>query len=121
VEPAAGAAGDQPTETELERRLRMLVDQPEIPPVRWQAPFPGRAPGRQRVDALIDEWRLVLEADGRAWHTRVEDFERDKRRDGDAAAAGYQTLRFTWRQLTREPDWCWSVLLGAGANRTAAA
>jgi very-short-patch-repair endonuclease len=112
-------AGDLPSETELERLLRTLVDQPEIPPVRWQAPFPGRDPGERRVDGLIEAWRLVLEADGRAWHTRVEDFERDKRRDAEAAAAGYQTLRFTWHQLTAERDWCWAVLTGTGAARAA--
>ena len=47
-------------------------------------------------------WALVIEADGRAWHTRVEDFERDRRRDAEAAAAGYLTLRFTHHQLTHE-------------------
>jgi very-short-patch-repair endonuclease len=113
-------AGTLPSETELERHLRWLVEQPEIPPVRWQASFPGRSAGPQRVDGVIEEWRLVLEADGRAWHTRVDDFERDKRRDGEAAAAGYLTLRFTWYQLTRDRDWCWRVLLGTGATRTAA-
>lgn len=111
--------GTLPSETELERRLRALVEQPEVPPVRWQAPFPGRDPGAQRVDGLIEEWRLVIEADGRAWHSRVEDFERDKRRDAEAAAAGYQTLRFTWHQLSSDADWCWNVLLGTGAARAA--
>jgi very-short-patch-repair endonuclease len=114
-------AGELPTETELERKLRHLVDEPGVPPVRWQAPFPGRAAGSQRVDGLIDEWRLVLEADGRAWHTRVDDFERDKRRDAEAAAAGYQTLRYTWRQLTAEPDWCLATLLATGAARSSVA
>ncbi len=112
-------AGPLPSETELERRLRQLVERPEVPAVRWQAPFPGRAPGPQRVDGLIDEWRLVIEADGRAWHTRIEDFERDRRRDAEAAAAGYQTLRYTWHQITAEPSWCLSTLVTAGRRRAA--
>ncbi len=112
-------AGPLPSETELERRLRLLVERPEVPTVRWQAPFPGRDPGRQRVDGLIDAWGVVLEGDGRAWHTRIEDFERDRRRDAEAAAAGYQTLRYTWHQITEEPRWCVSTLVAAGRRRAA--
>jgi hypothetical protein len=88
-------AGALPSETELERVLRRLVERLDVPAVRWQAPFPGREPGAQRVDGVIEEWRVVLEADGRAWHTRISDFERDRRRDAEAAAAGYLTLRFS--------------------------
>ncbi len=114
-------AGDLPSESELERVLRRTVAVPEIPPVRWQAPFPGRQPGHQRVDGLIDAWGLVIEGDGRAWHTRVEDFERDRRRDAEAAAAGLQTLRFTWHQLVDTPDWVVQIVLEAGRHRAAAA
>lgn len=113
-------AGELPDETELERRMRSAFTVPDIPPIRWQAPFPGREPGRRRVDGLIEAWSLVLEGDGRSWHTRVEDFERDRRRDAEAAAAGLQTLRFTWHQLVDEPDWARGIVLDAGAHRTAA-
>jgi very-short-patch-repair endonuclease len=63
---------------------------------------------------------MVVEGDGRAWHTRVEDFERDRRRDQEAAAAGLLTLRFTWFQLTQEPDWVREVVITAGQKRQAA-
>lgn len=113
-------AGDLPTESELEHALRLVLHDPRIPPIRWQAPFPGRVPGSQRVDGLIECWSLVVEADGRAWHTRVDDFERDRRRDAEAAAAGLQTLRFTWHQTTREPTWVRTTVLAVGAHRAAA-
>lgn len=113
-------AGDLPTESELERTMRRVFDEPEIPPIRWQAPFPGRRAGRQRVDGLVEEWGVVIEGDGRAWHTRTEDFERDRRRDAEAAAAGLQTLRFTWHQLVESPGWAVRILLETGAHRTAA-
>lgn len=113
-------SGDLPTETELERRMRWVVSAPGIPPIEWQAPFPGRSPGEQREDGLLSAWSLVLEGDGRAWHTRVEDFERDRRRDAEAAAAGLQTLRFTWHHLVDEPTWVRQIVLDVGAHRAAA-
>jgi len=113
-------AGDLPTESELERVMRRTFDVPGIPPIRWQAPFPGRRPGRQRVDGLIEAWGVVVEGDGRAWHTRTEDFERDRRRDAESAAVGLQTLRFTWHQLVETPEWAVRILLETGAHRTAA-
>lgn len=110
-------AGDLPDESALEQVLRAVIDGPGIPPVRWQAPFPGRSSGAQRVDGLIPEWRLIIEGDGRAWHTRTEDFERDRRRDAEAAAAGLLTLRFTWHQLTNEADWVRDVVVTTGSHR----
>jgi very-short-patch-repair endonuclease len=113
-------AGDLPTESELERVLRLVLTDPRIPPIRWQAPFPGRAAGGRRVDGLIECWSLVIEGDGRAWHTRVDDFESDRRRDAEAAAAGLQTLRFTWHQVKQEPAWVRGTVLAVGAHRGAA-
>lgn len=108
-------------ESVLELHLHLLLSDPAIPPVRWQAPFPGRQQGRERVDATIPAWRLVVEADGRTWHTRVDDFERDRRRDAEAAAAGWATLRFTWHQLVRDPRWARRIVIETGAHRAAAA
>lgn len=113
-------SGELPTETELERQMRSVLTVPGIPPIRWQAPFPGRSLGDQRVDGLLAAWSLVLEGDGRAWHTRIDDFERDRRRDAETAAAGLQTLRFTWHQLVDEPEWVRQIVLDAGAHRAAA-
>lgn len=113
-------SGELPSESELERRMRAVFTVPGVPPITWQAPFPGRHPGKRRVDGLIPAWSVVLEGDGRAWHTRVTDFERDRRRDAEAAAAGLQTLRFTWYQLVEEPDWARSILFNVGAHRSAA-
>lgn len=112
--------GDVPTESELERVMRRVFTMPEIPPIRWQAPFPGRQPGNRRVDGLIEEWATIIEGDGRTWHTRTDDFERDRRRDAEAAAAGLQTLRFTWHQLVDTPEWAVRIVLDTGAHRTAA-
>lgn len=113
-------AGDLPTPSALEDRMRVILSIPSVPPIRWESPFPGRDPGKQRVDALIPDWSLIVEGDGRAWHTRVDDFERDRRRDAEAAAAGLQTLRFTWHHLTMAPDWVQRVVVSTGSHRAAA-
>jgi hypothetical protein len=114
-------AGDLPAPSELEGRLASVLSLPTIPSISWEAPFPGRRPGAQRVDGLIGPWAVVIEGDGRAWHTRVEDFERDRRRDAEAAAAGYLTLRFTWHQLVTDPSWVQRIVLDTGSLRRSAA
>ena len=113
-------AGDVPTPSELETELADVLSDPRVPPIEWQAPFPGRCRGEQRVDGTHP--RLVAGHRGRrrAWHTRVDDFERDRRRDAEAAAAGLQTLRFTWHQLRQEAAWVRGIVLDTGARRSAA-
>src|SRR5690606_9481279 len=54
-------AGEVPSESDLERRMRELFTVPEVPPILWQAPCPGRQPGAHRVDGLIEAWGVVLE------------------------------------------------------------
>ncbi len=109
------------SEAELRTLEQQLTDVlGSLPPLAFdlEAPFPGRSPGLQRVDALVPASALVVEADGRTWHTRLEDFERDRRRDAEAAAAGFQTLRFTYDQLVDEPRWVRRIVLETGARRT---
>jgi very-short-patch-repair endonuclease len=107
-----------PTESELEVALRAMVADTSVPAVRWQAPLPWLRPASlQRVDGVIDEWRVMLEGDGRRWHTRVADFERDHERDLEAIRRGYVVARFTWAQLTSRPTWCAEGLLDTGKSR----
>ncbi len=73
-----------------------------------------------RVDAVIPEWRLILEADGRAFHTKRADFERDRQRDNLAAAQGYRVMRFTYRALTKDPAGVLQLVLNAGQHRSLA-
>ena len=118
--------GEVPTESELEVALRQVFTDPRLPEATWQASVPWWADGadgasggrRRRVDALVEPWRLVVEADGRRWHTRVADFERDRARDLAALRHGHVVARFTWSQLTRRPAECVAALLDIGAARS---
>ena len=102
--------GRLPAANELERALRRVLEDPSFPPVEHQAALPWRASAPQRVDALVPAWRRIVEADGRRWHTREADFERDRARDHEAQRHGYEVTRFTYRQLVGAPDYARAVL-----------
>lgn len=106
----------EPPGNALERYLDRLVDHPAVPPATVQVPFRFDAVPMV-VDIYIAAWRLILEADGRRWHTRRADFERDRARDNAAAARGLAVLRFTWRMLTQDFEGCRRTLLETGATR----
>jgi very-short-patch-repair endonuclease len=55
------------------------------------------------VDILFKEARLVVEIDGRTFHSRNAAFNADRQRDAELQLAGYRVLRFTWDDLTGEP------------------
>lgn len=92
-----------PPESELEALAWPLLRSLPGLDFERQAPIPWRSPGAGRVDALCPALRLIVELDGRAWHARVADFDRDHWRDAEAMARGYRTLRFTWLHITARP------------------
>ena len=57
-----------------------------------------------KVDFLWREQRLIVETDGREAHATRDAFERDRRRDQLLKLAGWEVVRFTWRQVVREPE-----------------
>ena len=97
-----GQEGFVPPESVLEGALYRVLDRPGMPAYRPQVALPW-APD-ERVDAVLCTSSVILEADGRRWHTRVADFSRDRRRDRVALAHGHPTVRFTFEELTSDPD-----------------
>lgn len=102
---------------ELEVFLYRLLSQPGIPRVSRQQPF--LLDERARVDAFVPDWSLVVEADGRNWHTRQQDFQRDRDRDNQLATRGILVVRFSYHDLTKRFDRCRSTLLATGRHRRA--
>jgi very-short-patch-repair endonuclease len=88
-------------ESVLESRLCSLLDDPRLPPFIRQARAPWDPDGNEAVDALFPSMRWIVEADGRTWHARVADFERDRRRDHKAQRIGWGTSRFTAADIDR--------------------
>jgi very-short-patch-repair endonuclease len=57
------------------------------------------------VDCLWRRRRVAVETDGYEGHGTRQAFERDRLRDQRLKRAGYEPLRFTWRQLAERPGW----------------
>ena len=106
-----------PTESELERMLFRALDDPRLPQVDRQARLSWWPILPHRVDAVIEDWQLILEADGRTFHTKRSDFEQDRERDNLAVAHGYRVMRFTYRAINSDPDAVLRLVLEAGAHR----
>jgi very-short-patch-repair endonuclease len=104
-------AEDRPpaiTRSEAERRMLELIERAELPSPAVNVEVAGH-----RVDLYWPEQRLVVEVNGYAYHSRPADFERDRRREQDLAAAGMRVSRVTWRQLVERPEAVVARLAGA--------
>jgi very-short-patch-repair endonuclease len=96
------------TRSAAERRLLELVRRARIP----EPDFNLRV-GSYELDAAWQDAGLVVEIDGYKFHSGRAAFERDRERDAVLAAAGWQVIRVTWRQLTEEPEAVVARLAGA--------
>ena len=106
-------------ESKLERAFLDVVRAARLMEPVAQHPFPGRLPGAHRVDFAYVEHKLVIEVDGRSFHSRFEEQVNDKRRDMAAAAAGWQVVRIMWETLRDEPEWVIATLEEILAQRAA--
>jgi very-short-patch-repair endonuclease len=90
--------GPQWTQSEGERRMKLLLRQAGLPIPATRIKVAGF-----KADFLWRDHQLIVEFDGYQYHGHRYAFERDRRRDQAHIAAGYTVLRFTWRQLELEP------------------
>jgi very-short-patch-repair endonuclease len=94
------AEGYVPPESELEALgAKQLASVPGLK-IDRQVRLPWRTGATGRVDFVDLKRQLIIEVDGRRWHTRLADFDRDRWRDNEAVAKGWRVLRFTWVHLT---------------------
>jgi very-short-patch-repair endonuclease len=85
---------------EAELRILRLIRAAALPRPQRNARI-----GRWEVDLLWPEARLVVEVDSYAFHSSRRAFERDRRKQTELQGLGFEVLRFTWRQITRQPEW----------------
>jgi very-short-patch-repair endonuclease len=71
------------------------------------------------VDFCWPEHRLVVEADGFAFHADRGSYRRDRERQNDLERLGWRVLRFTWEDVQGRPEYV--VALVRGCLETAAA
>jgi very-short-patch-repair endonuclease len=55
------------------------------------------------ADFIFKRERVLVETDSWQHHKSRDSFESDRCRDATHAAAGWRTLRFTYRQITDDP------------------
>lgn len=97
------ADGFVPPASELERALFATLEAGGLPPPARQIPLPGRGTVTGVADCGYVDAKVVLEADGRRWHSRVEAARRDRERDAQVIRAGWVPLRFVYEQIQHEP------------------
>jgi predicted transcriptional regulator of viral defense system len=74
--------------------------------------------GAVKADFLWRAERLVVETDGWASHGTRRAFENDRRRDRRLRLADWEVVRFTWRDVERDPDEVTDVLARLHALRS---
>jgi very-short-patch-repair endonuclease len=92
------------TEKELEERFLALCRRASLPSPAVNAWIPLADGIAYRADFLWRAERLIAETDGRDVHTTRKAFEHDRLRDQRLTLAGLTVVRFTWRQVTDEPQ-----------------
>lgn len=97
--------------SELEERLLGLIVSAGLPRPQVNTRVAGF-----EVDLCWRAARLVVEADGHAFHGSTAQIERDRRREAVLAARGFAVLRFTWRQATQRPHEVTSAIESALAR-----
>jgi very-short-patch-repair endonuclease len=88
-----------PERSELERAFLRLCRHHSLPRPRTQVII-----GPCTVDFLWDPASLVVETDGWETHGTKSAFEDDRERDAYLKRQGFEVLRFSYRQVTREPE-----------------
>jgi very-short-patch-repair endonuclease len=86
------------TQSELEARFVELCARRHLPMPQMQ-----RRAGRYRSDFVWEEFRVVVETDGRRDHATVLGMADDRAKDRALVAAGYVVLRFTWAEVVNDP------------------
>jgi very-short-patch-repair endonuclease len=98
IRPEDLPAGTAATRSDLEVRLLPLVRRASLP-----EPLINHPIGPYTVDFAWPAQKVIVETDGYATHGHRAAFEDDRARDAKLQAAGYVVLRFTDRQITRQP------------------
>jgi very-short-patch-repair endonuclease len=83
----------------LERAFDDLIKDTEIPPPQRNVYIAG-----WEIDCYWPEFKLVVELDGRNYHSSLADMERDRRKDAELLKLGIGTFRITDLRFELEPD-----------------
>jgi very-short-patch-repair endonuclease len=94
---ASRSGSDSGVESVVRQRLLSLGIQ-----VEQQVEFPGVG----RVDMLVRGSRLVIEVDGKAFHSSPEQIENDRRRGAVLATLDHRQIRLSYDRVFGDWPWC---------------
>ena len=92
-------------ESTLEKKFEALVKKAGLPmPTRqhWL--------GKRRIDYVYADRKIAVELDGRGPRASKKAFEDDRKRQNEIVLGDWKVLRFTWDNVTLEPDYVIATL-----------
>ena len=95
---ATHTAGTTLTRSALEEAFLALCAGHGVPRPEVDVPL-----GPYTADFLFRRERVIVECDGRAYHSSPGAMRRDRRRDLALQADGWEVVRLTWEQVTGDP------------------
>ena len=99
------ALGDAVSDSQLEKRMAKLLRRAGLPKAVFH--FVVLTPGGvflAEVDFAYPDVKLAIEVDGFGVHGTPRAMAKDFVRQNGLVPYGWRVLRFTWRQVTREPE-----------------
>jgi predicted transcriptional regulator of viral defense system len=100
----AAYEGPALTEKGVEERFLALCRKATLPSPAVNAWIAVHDGVNYKADFLWRSHNLIAETDGRDVHTTAKAFEHDRLRDRRLTLAGFTVVRFTWRQVAKEPE-----------------
>jgi very-short-patch-repair endonuclease len=95
--------GRVPSDSELERDTRALIDSANLPAPRHQFAVDLDV-ATVHIDLAYPDAMLALEVDSYSWHLDREAFDRDRERDIELQSRGWTVYRLTWTMIRYQPD-----------------
>lgn len=100
-----------PTESVLEDRFLRLIMERAVPhPVSQFVVRDRSGSFVSRADFAYPDLGLLIELDGRSFHEGEDTFQSDRDKQNITQGLGWTTLRFTWFDITRRPDYTIELL-----------
>lgn len=91
---------DEPVgRSELEYRFARVIGEAGLQGVVEQFTPPWYDGVSGIVDFAVPTQRIVIEVDGRRWHSLTQEMDNDRRRDRKAALHDWVVIRFTWDEV----------------------
>jgi len=89
-------------QTKLEKIGLQILRGGDLPLFEVEYSIPWRTD--RRYDVAFVSAQLAVEWDSFRWHSQKSVFQSDRERDREAAEHGWRVLRFTWKDVTENPD-----------------